>query len=111
MRRASGYGVLRDQMRGGYEFEAVAKSQTAQVLGTTGKIGDYIRRLVIVPETTAPGLVTLIDNATSYALWLGGTVGADLKPIVLDLEMNSVSGAWKITTGDNVHVIAVGNFT
>lgn len=93
------------------DYETVAASQTAQVLGATGAAGDYIKRLIIVPETTSPGLVTLLDNATSIALWLGGTVGADLTPFEINLDMVSASGAWKITTGANVHVIAVGDFT
>lgn len=93
------------------EYETVAASQTAQVLGTTGAIGDFIDHLVVIPATTAPGVVTLLDNAISIPLWLGGTVGADLKPFTIDIRAFSVSGAWKITTGANVSVIAVGNFT
>lgn len=102
-------GIL--QGVGAGEYETVAKSQTAQALGATGATGDVIRRVVIIPETVSPGVVTLLDNAISIELWLGGTVGADLKPFVVDLGMVSVSGAWKITTGDNVHVIAIGDFT
>lgn len=93
------------------EYETVAASQTAQVLGATGAAGDHIKRLVIVPATTAPGNVLLLDNATSITVYTGGTVGADLTPIVLELGMTSVSGAWKVTTGANVSVIAVGDFT
>ena len=95
----------------GAEYETVAASQTAQALGATGATGDYISRVIITPATTAPGVVTLLDNATSIPLWIGGTVGADLTPIVIELGMVSVSGAWKITTGANVTVIAVGSFT
>lgn len=92
-------------------YETVAASQTAQALGATGATGDYIDKLVIIPATTAPGVVTLLDNATSIPIWVGGTVGADLKPFVIDLGMKSVSGAWKVTTGANVSVIGVGRFT
>lgn len=92
-------------------YETVAASQTAQALGATGATGDYIDKLIIIPATTAPGVVTLLDNATSIAIWLGGTVGADLKPFVIELGMKSVSGAWKVTTGANVSVIGVGRFT
>jgi hypothetical protein len=92
-------------------YETVAAGQTAQVLGSTGAVGDVIERLVITPATTAPGVVTLIDGATNIMPWLGGTVGADLKPFVIELGMRSVSGAWKITTGANVSVVAIGRFT
>jgi hypothetical protein len=91
-------------------YQTIAASQTAQVLGTTGAPGDYISGVVIIPATTAPGLVTLLDGGTSIPLWLGGTVGADLKPFFLELGFKSANGPLKITTGANVSVIAVGNF-
>lgn len=91
-------------------YETVAKSQTGQVLGLLGAAGDYVERLVIVPETTGPGLVTLIDGSTSIAIMVtGGTT--DLKPFSVELGMYSQTGAWSVTTGDNVHAIAVGQFT
>jgi hypothetical protein len=101
--------VLSTEDRAG-DYETVAASQTAQVLGSTGAAGDFIKRVVIIPATVAPGVVTLLDGATSIPLWVGGTVGADLKPFHLDLGMVAAS-AWKITTGANVSVIGVGKFT
>lgn len=95
------------------QYETVAASQTAQVLGATGATGDYIERVVIVPATAAAGAVTLLDNATSIVLYVGGATTAltEVKPISIKLGMTSASGAWKITTGANVSVIAVGSFT
>jgi len=95
------------------EYETVAASQTAQALGATGAIGDFIKGALIVPEAAAAGAVTLLDNAISIPLYAGGAVTplTELKPIWVPLGMVSVSGAWKITTGANVSVIAVGDFT
>jgi hypothetical protein len=90
------------------QYETVAAGQTAQVLGVTGGLGDYLDSLIIVPATTTPGLVTLIDNATSIPIFVGGTV--TIAPIVVPVKARSASGAWKITTGANVSVIAIGNF-
>lgn len=93
-------------------YETVAASQTAQVIGPTGAAGDYIKRLIIIPASVSPGVVTLLDNATSINILPGGTNSlTELKPIVVDLDMFSVSGAFKITTGASVSVIAVGVFT
>jgi hypothetical protein len=92
------------------QYETVAASQTAQVLGTTGATGDRLTRLIIVPATAAAGLVTLLDNAISISIKPAETA-AELSPKVVELGIKSVSGAWKITTGANVSVIAVGNFT
>jgi len=88
-----------------------AASQTAQVLGVTGAVGDALTRLVIIPATTAPGIVTVLDGATSIPIWVGGTVGADLKPFTIEIGLLSVNGPWKVTTGANVSVIGIGKFT
>lgn len=102
---ASSGGV---SISGGYE--AVAASQTAQVLGSTGAIGDYLARLIIFPATTAPGAVTLLDNATTVFAYAGGSA-ATVEPITIDLGIDSVSGAFKITTGASVSALAIGTFT
>lgn len=92
-------------------YETVAASQTAQALGATGATGDYLGHIVIQPSTTAPGVVTVLDNATTVYPYPGGTVDAALVPIIVPIDTYSVSGAWKITTGANVSVLAVGTFT
>ena len=93
-------------------WATVPASQTAQIIGTTGAKGDRITGILVVPATTSPGNVLLLDNATSITVFTGGATSvADLKPFWIPLGMKSVSGAWKITTGANVSVIAVGTFT
>jgi hypothetical protein len=89
-------------------YETVAASQTAQVLGVTGGVGDTLQRLIVTVGTAATSTVALLDNATSYAIMAANT------PIgVYTIEINavSVSGAWKITTGAGATVMAVGNFS
>jgi hypothetical protein len=94
------------------EYETVAASATAQVIGATGATGDYISGLLITPATTSPGVVTLLDNATSIPVFVGGAASVtSLIPFYVPLGMISVSGAWKVTTGTNVSVVAIGNFT
>lgn len=96
----------------GSPYETVAASQTGQALGATGALGDYIEALVIVPGTTSPGNVLLLDNATSITVFAGGASSvSNLVPFRIDLGMLSASGAWKVTTGANVTVIAIGRFT
>lgn len=90
-------------------YETVAAGQTGQVLGLVGAVGDYIERLIIRPATTSPGLVTILDGSTSIPIMVAGTT--TIEPIVVELGMQSVSGAWSVTTGSNVSVIAVGKFT
>jgi hypothetical protein len=92
--------------------ETVAASQTGQVLGSSGAKGDYISHLIIIPATVSPGSVVLIDNATSTTVFAGGASSVvTLVPFVVPLDAISIGGSWSITTGANVSVIAVGNFS
>lgn len=94
------------------EYETVAASQTAQALGATGATGDYISGILCIPATTSPGVVTLLDNATSIPVFVGGASSvSNLVPFFIPLGLYSVSGAWKITTGANISCIGIGNFT
>ena len=95
------------------DYETVAASQTAQTLGPTGSVGDYIEGILVIPAAVAAGVVTLLDNATSISIYAGGAVTTlvDLKPFYVKLGMKSVSGAWKLTTGASVSCIAMGDFT
>ena len=97
------------------DYELVAASQSVQVLGpntATTKQGDLLERLIITPETTAPGLVAIKDGSgTAINVYTGGTVSAELQPIIVPIGARSAIGSWQITTGANVHVVAVGRFT
>lgn len=93
---------------GGEQYETVAASQTAQVLGGSGAAGDQIARLIITVATAATSTVTLLDNATSIPIMAANTA---IGVYVVDLGMRSVSGAWKVTTGAGVTVVAVGKFS
>lgn len=95
------------------DYELVAASQTAQVLGpgsaTTAK-GMILEKLIIVPETTAAGTVAIKDGAdTAINVFVAGTL-ADLSTITIPIGARSRTGSWQVTTGANVHVIAVGRF-
>ena len=93
------------------DYETVAASQTDQVLGGVGAAGNILERLIIVPATTGAGDVSIKDGGGSAInVFKTGTL-SDLRPIVLSLEIRSTSGAFKVTTGANVSVIAIGRFS
>jgi len=96
------------------DYELIAASQTDQPLGAKTTLttpGMVLERLIIVPETTTPGLVAIQDGSdTAINVYTGGTVSAALEPIVIELQLRSLAGSWSITTGAAVHVIAVGRF-
>ena len=92
-----------------YQYETVAASQTAQVLGGTGAKGDYLHRIIVTTNTSGTASVTLLDNSTSILLHSTGGPSGGAESI--ELNMASVSGAWKVTTGAGCTVIAVGIFS
>ena len=94
---------------GGYQ--TVTASQSATVLGHTGAAGDTIYSLLVIPATLVPGSVVLTDGTlTPFVAFAGGTV-ASVTPFTIPVNVTSSNGAWKITTGANVSVLASGNFT
>ncbi len=91
-------------------YETVAAGVTAQVLGGAGAAGDYLSGVLVVPATTAPGVVTILDNAISIPVFVGGTLPSVI-PFWVNIGAHSASGAWKISTGANVSAFCVGRFT
>jgi len=94
-----------------YQYEHVAASQTAQVLGTNGATGDYLHRLVCTVTTAATGNVVILDGSGFTHTILPASAGTGINSY--DIEINAVSrnGAWKITTGAGVEVLAIGIFS
>lgn len=94
------------------EYEDVAASQTAQVIGDGGtNAGQHVSHLIIIPATTSPGAVALLDGDSSTTIFAGGASSvSNLVPFTVFLGCDSKNGPWKITTGANVSVRAVGDF-
>lgn len=91
-----------------YAYEAVAASQSQQVLGPTGATQDYLHRIVVAVATAATSTVSVIDGSTTVL-----AIPANTPIGVYSIEVNAVSanGAWKITTGAGATVLAVGIFS
>lgn len=91
-----------------YPYETVAASQTNQVLGGTGAVGDYLHRIVVAVSTAATSTVSIIDGSTTVlSIPANTTVGV----YSIELNLNAVSGSWKVTTGAGATVLAVGLFS
>lgn len=108
------YGIIGGVINGADTYNTIAASQSTQALtgGSGGATGDYLSHCTIVPATTAPGVVTILDNATAIYSYPGGGTTAllSLIPFSIPIGAVSVSGAWKVTTGANVSVVCVGKF-
>jgi hypothetical protein len=97
-------------------YETIAASQTAQVMGNNGATGDYLSHCVIYPTSTSPGVVTVFDNTNTAAnnviAFAGGASSlSNLGPIAIPVGAFSVNGPWKVTTGSGVVVTCYGKFS
>lgn len=97
------------------EYEDVAASQNEQPLGAGGGgPGQYLSHLIIMPATTSPGAVTLFDGGgSSNVIFAGGADSvSSLLPATVFMGHDSKNdGGFRITTGADVSVRAVGDFT
>jgi hypothetical protein len=99
---------------GAGEYETVAASQTDQILGATGAVGDYLSGILITPTTTGAGSVSIKDgNGSAIPIFNTGTL-SNLVPFFVPIgaiTVNATTPGWKVTTGANVTVLGIGNFT
>ena len=97
-----------------YQYEHVAASQSAQVLGGTGAAGDYIHRLICTVSTAATCNVVLVDGTGVGILThtvLPASPGTGINVYNIEINAASTTGAWKSPTGAGVEVMAVGIFS
>ena len=100
----------------GPDYESVAASQSDQILGATGAVGDRLDGVLIVPATLSPGAVSIKDgNGSAITIFTGGASSVlTLHPFFVPVGavcVNATTPGWKITTGSNVSVLGVGSFT
>lgn len=95
------------------DYETIAASQTLQVLGATGAVGDFLAGILVIPASTSPGAISINDGSGSaITVFAGGANSvSSLTPFAIPLGFKSTSGGWQITTGANLSAIAVGDFT
>lgn len=95
----------------GCQYETVAAGQTDQVCGTVGAAGDYLHSVVCVVATAATATTSIQDGSDTAINVLPNSPGGGVGTYVIPLGLRSRTGAWSITTGAGVSVIAVGRFT
>lgn len=94
---------------GGTEYETVAASQTAQVLGTAGALNDFIARLVVNVAVSLTSTVSIKDGADSAIEVV--PANTPIGSYVVELGIRSRTGAWQVTTGAGASVVAIGQFS
>lgn len=90
------------------DFEAVASSQTDQVMGPVGAAGDILQELVVTVTAAATSAVSIKDGGGSAIPIVPANAAIGVYSIRVGAL--STSGAWKLTTAAGVSVLAVGRF-
>lgn len=100
-----------DLKKTSWVYETVAAGQTAQALGTNGAKGDYLARLVCTVGTAATAQVQIKDGGDTAYTILPNSPGGGIGTYTIEIGACSATGAWQVTTGAGVTVLAVGMFT
>jgi len=95
----------------GFEYETVAVSQTDQVLGAVGAIGDRLERLIVSVITVATATVSIKDGGGSAITLLTGAATVVPGVYTINLGIYSTAGGWSVTTGAGATVLAIGRFS
>ncbi len=88
-----------------------ASMTTALSGGGSGGVGDFLAGLLVVPAAVGAGNISIKDGTgSSISVFVTGTL-ADLRPFFIPIGAFSQVGAWSVTCGGSVSVIARGRFT
>ena len=92
--------------------QVIAPSATNTPLAQSGlgAIGDYISHLVCVVATAATAQVQIKDGSGTAVTVLPNSPGGGIGTYVIPSLGASLLGAWQISTGAGVTVIARGRF-
>jgi hypothetical protein len=81
--------------------------------GASGKIGDILTRIVVVPAAVGCGKVQVKDGAgAAEDVYAAGVNLTDLRTFTVDFGEGRASkaGGWSVVLGANVTAIALGKF-
>lgn len=90
-------------------YEAVAASQSDQVLGTSGAVGDLLENLIVSVATAATGTCSIKDGSGSAIVITAANTPIGVYSVKLGAK--TTSGAWKVTTGAGATALAIGKFS
>lgn len=91
------------------DYETVAASQTDQAIGASGAKGDLLERLVVSVATAATSAVSIKDGGGSAISIVPANTPVGVYSV--NIGAKSFVGAWSVTTGAGVSVVAVGRFS
>jgi hypothetical protein len=100
-------GVMVTETR--WNYEDVAASQTDQVMGSTGAIGDMLHS-IFCTFSADPSTGVSVEDATGTNFIVINDPGAAANLNTGALDWRSAIGAWEVTTGTNTTCRVAGRF-
>jgi hypothetical protein len=95
-----------------HSYEEVAASQSDQVMGATGAVGDLLESVIVSVGTSATGTCSIKDgNGSAIPLTPANTPIGVYTIVVRARARNATTPGWKITTGAGATAVGVGKFT
>jgi len=91
-------------------YQVVAANQTDVPLGVVGARYDFVEGLLAVVSTPSTAQVQIRDGAGARFTVFPNAPGGGIGTYTIPLGLTSKAGAWSITTGAGVSVIAIGVF-
>ena len=94
------------------DYEAVAASQTDQIMGPVGAVGNVLKRLIVSVATVATSTVSIKDGDGVAIVITAANTPIGVYTVDVDARcVNATTPGWKVTTGAGATVLAVGRFT
>lgn len=91
------------------DYEAVAVSQTDQVLGPVGRVGDILATLIVSVATAATGTCSIKDGAgAAIPITPANT---PIGVYVVHVGAKATGAGWSVTTGAGATALGIGRFT
>lgn len=91
------------------DYEAIAVSQTDQVLGPVGAAGNILERIIVSVATSLTGTCSIKDGAGGAIVITAANTPIGVYSVPIGAR--STDGAWKVTTGAGATALAIGRFT
>ena len=94
------------------DYETVAASQTDQILGPAGAVGNVIDKIIVSVATAATSTCSIKDGNGSAIVITAANTPIGVYTVLLGARcVNATTPGWKVTTGAGCTAGAVGRFT
>lgn len=94
------------------DYETVAASQTDQILGPAGAVGNVIDKIIVSVATAATSTCSIKDGNGSAIVITAANTPIGVYTVLLGARcVNATTPGWKVTTGAGCTAVAVGRFT